>query len=262
MKNKYSDIIIDEVGAETLANIREQLKSNRKLSNQLINDLCQDLSYMVDEYIKNSFDYIGYYNQKQGKIIRNPDGILGICEEYMALYHKKNSKDVLLKEDDQFNVPTVETTSRSEVLANVMYFANVAAHVLIENKQNKESLQNLSDKQLDIGQCISDMYRLKTICIQELIKEKENGEILDIAFNNDDKGDKIFSVIIPKYFEPFVVHLGSNHDIQPENIKKYQSDGLNKFKKNTIYPFKVSSKMAEPLKYIYKNSANLGEKKE
>ena len=251
-RGKYSDISIDDAVAKSLAYIKDELKVDEEYSNEELDALLEDLSYSASEFIERSFKVFNEGDPKNNSI--NKDGILGMCKGFLEFSNKKEKSDNVLLGYNDLEIPTTETAQKSEIYANIMYLSNVMAHILKENRTNRESNRNLRAEGLEINKSINDMFALKDRCIRELIKCKEQGEKLEIFFRVDEHGRTTFTAVIPDYFEPFSMHINENTGLDDETISKYQPTYINMpVGYRPTYPFKVTDAKKELFDYIYEN---------
>ena len=251
VKTKYSDLIIDDAVAKSLAYISDEVKNDEEYSDEELDYLLEDLSYSAGEYIEKSFKI--YNEGDPNENLYSKDGVLGTCQQYMQMNHREEAKDILLGYND-LEMCTSEDSQKSEMYANIMYLSNVMAHILAENRTNLESIKNLKEEGIDINDAIKDMYALKDRCIREIIKCKENGENLEIFFTYDEGVNQTFTAIIPNYMEPFSMHINKNTGIDEDTFEKYPPKSIEMLPNyKTIYPFKVTPEKENALKYIYRN---------
>ena len=256
--NKYSHLDIDDASAKALAEIVNIVDEKEELTDEELDNMLENLAYIAScGYMKRVCSIYNNGSYNWGEMHK---GIFGQARQYMQDKGIKNADDILLKIEDLGYLKdcTTDKVQKSEIYANIMYLSNVVAHILQNNeiKKNPCTIETLKREGLSITQAKEYMYKLKSKCIEKIIQSKENGENLKIYFERDKSGKNTFNVCIPKYFEPFSVHI-VNIEIEQEIIEKYEID-KQKLENNykTIFPFKVSEEKEELLNYIYSEVKN------
>ena len=150
----------------------------------------------------------------------------------------------------------VRNVSASEKYANLMYLSNQLAHAFSSNVEGVDDWQR---KQL-----VHALFKIKLWCIHNLIKEKANGDLIDIAFrknqdmNENNKESCIISFSLPNYMEPFSVHTNESN-LTSEELK--QCDGIDRFYQlglKTSFPQYFSDNKMRLLEHLYKEKFQKG----
>ncbi len=154
-----------------------------------------------------------------------------------------------------FNGQFTETRQRKpeELYANLMYLSNQLAHVFGE--EEKATVYNNVPYSKQMAFIKDSLMDIKNWCVHKLIEEKENGANVEVAIedkNSKDKYGMVFTVSLPNYFEPFIVHIPQDLLSKEEKqacIVKGSFLWDNKLK--TTFPTYVREEKAKLLEQLY-----------
>ena len=251
-----SEIDYNEI-KDTYDNIEYELE-NGKIDFENMDQILSECISMLGEFnfIERTLKFMNEGANKED-IMNGNEGILMPMKEYLK-YNKetKGKENIILLNMHDFYEQFIFFDKKgertfSELLANTMFLSNSIAHTLSQN-----ALENdFNEHDLNIKEMINMFYKIKNICLEELLKQRKNGEKILIEKDADNNGESTYTIALPGYFEPFCIH---SKKIETE-LEKYDKVNFKHIDNRrdlstikTTMPFKVSEEKDEIIrKYLY-----------
>lgn len=142
--------------------------------------------------------------------------------------------------------------SQAEKYANLMYLSNQLSHAF--KKSYNGELKDITNPQ--ITHIAYELMKIKKWSMHKLIEQKREGAPIDIALSTDvninSSNNGVFSVSLPNYLEPFIVHCDLDRFTDEE---KNLCDGSERFAGRgfvTTFPQYLSEEKMKLLEEVYK----------